>query len=727
MRYLVSAETRRVIGSVVVGTLVIVGAVVGGIAIASESASAASNPIEFVYVDGSTDNVTFVRADGTKVGTNVSADIVGPVADLDNDGRVEAPVVTSQGAIYAVDAANETQFVANSTDTSNTKLSVGDWTGDGTPEVLYANTSDNGYPYYANVSGSQPAPTRITTESAKAVLGAVDFDADGTKDVVYVTPSEDIEYYNGSTVEHIEYGNFGSDSGGLGVGAPADFDRDGVPRVPAIDGSGYPELVNASGDVEQLTSDSMDKSPVAGVDWAGDDRLEMLHLKSGNIKYTYLNGTTATVTDASGNNIGALSSAGVAGRINITESAFAITAFNATATGAQNVTVNVTTNEDLAALNVSLSGPETTSLTLADGDFQETSTDPFGYTATYNGSTDGTYTATLERAESTDGNVLTDARSEDVTVDDLGPRVEQVNVSDGDNNDLVGPNETVVANVTVSGDVDAVTVNLSAFGAGTPSTSLALDGGTTAVTLSGTADEDAAAADGNYSVMATATDAEGNADTGNSSALTLDLTAPTVDAGSNKSVTVGTTVSFSGAASDAHAIEQYVWSFGTGDSATGQSVSYTYDQAGTYTVVLNATDAAGNTGTDTLTVSVQNTTDDDSTSSGGFTNNDDDDDASGGAAVTDAPPAASTATPTPTPTATPTPTPTMTPTATPTATQTPTTTANSTSTPPVTSAATATPAVTTAAAGDDGPPARVIGAASLLLLLFVLGMYRLQQ
>ncbi|MFB6301996.1 MAG: PKD domain-containing protein [Haloferacaceae archaeon] len=700
----------RSLASLGMTVLLIVSAVGGGIAVASEPAAAASNPIEFVYVDGTTNNVTFVREDGTRVGTNVSADIVGPVSNLDGDGALEAPFVTSQGEIHVVDTANETEFVTNSTYNSNTKIGVGDWTGDGTPEILYANTSDNDYLYYANLTGT---PTQIASVSAIAALGAEDFDGDGTKDLVFVgTSSKNLKYYDGSTVTDTAYDNFGS-NGGLGAGAPADFRRDGELWVPAIDGSGYPELVNASGHVDQLTGDSMDKAPVAGVDWAGDSRLEVLHLKSGNVKYTYLNGTTKTVNDADNNNIGAVQSAGVAGRVKISETAFVITGFDATATGSQNVTVDVTTNEDLAVLNVTLSGPENATLTLADGDFRETSTDPYVYTATYNGSTDGDYAAALERAESTDGDVLTDQRSDDATVDDRLPNVTGVTVSDADGNGLVGPGETVTANVTVSGDVDSVSADLTAFGAGAPSTSLDLHGGTTSVTLSGTADEGAAAADGNHSVTATATDGEGNSDTGTSGTLTLDMTAPTVDAGDDRSVLVGSTVSFAGSASDAHSIARYAWSFGTGDSATGASVSYTYDQAGTYTVTLDATDAAGNVGTDTLTVSVQQ----------------EDDDSSGGAEWTEMPTATPTATPTSTPTATRTATTvvgiepaTATPTATPTPTATATPTANATATPTATSGQR--PGLR---AFGGGPPTSAVGASLLLLLLCLAGLYRLKE
>ncbi|MCD2200504.1 hypothetical protein LPA44_11430 [Halobacterium sp. KA-4] len=121
------------------------------------------NPIKFVYVDGDTDNVTFVRANGTRVGTNATADIIGPMADLDSDGLLEVPYVTESNDIYAVDKDNETQFIASGAFASKSKVGVSDWTGDGNPEVLYANKSDEKDIYYANISGT---PTELTSKKA---------------------------------------------------------------------------------------------------------------------------------------------------------------------------------------------------------------------------------------------------------------------------------------------------------------------------------------------------------------------------------------------------------------------------------------------------------------------------------------------------------------------------------------------------------------------------------
>ena len=48
----------------------------------------------------------------------------------------------------------------------------------------------------------------------------------------------------------------------------------------------------------------------------------------------------------------------------------------------------------------------------------------------------------------------------------------------------------------------------------------------------------------------------------------------------------------------------YAWSFGDGQTATGESVTHSYGTAGNYTVTLTVTDAYGNTGTASRTIAV---------------------------------------------------------------------------------------------------------------------------
>lgn len=72
--------------------------------------------------------------------------------------------------------------------------------------------------------------------------------------------------------------------------------------------------------------------------------------------------------------------------------------------------------------------------------------------------------------------------------------------------------------------------------------------------------------------------------------------------------TVGETVRFNGARSTASAgatIVSYVWDFGNGQTATGQSASTTYSAPRTYVVLLTVTDSFGRTNTTQQTVTVE--------------------------------------------------------------------------------------------------------------------------
>jgi len=122
---------------------------------------------------------------------------------------------------------------------------------------------------------------------------------------------------------------------------------------------------------------------------------------------------------------------------------------------------------------------------------------------------------------------------------------------------------------------------------------------------------------GTYTVTLTVTDTAGqtSTDTANVivSAAASEDAVPVADAGSDKTATVGSTVSFSGDAStDDIGIASYSWDFDESDGitseATGAAVTNAYTTAGTYTVTLTVTDTGGQTSTDTVDVVVSGTT-----------------------------------------------------------------------------------------------------------------------
>jgi len=550
-----------------------------------------SEPVKLVYVDGSTSRLTLVRADGTKVPTDASdASVVGPMADLDDDGLLEAPYVTSNGDLRAVDANNETQSLASGVATTSTKLAVGDWTGDGVPEVVYPDSNDD--IHYANVSGE---PTGVGTEAASAVLGVADFDGSGETDIVFVGTSQNLHYYDGTETVDTQYGSFGTSGA---AGAPADFYGNGTLWVPAIDGSGYPEIVNSSGSVDQFrqNSNNTEKRPVAGVDWVEGGDLELVHLQNGELAYTHTNGTVGKIRDADGDTISA-TDAGVAG-VESYPGALSVSEFEANATAGQNVTVNVTTNYDLASLNVTLGGPENATLALAD--FSETATDPYSYTATYDGSTDGEYTATLEEAAS-DGDSVSPETTDTATVDAVAPSLGSANVTDAtDGNGVVAPGDVIEVTAIASGDVDSVTADLSAFDAG--SVELAHE---SSDSYDATVEVGANATDGEQAVMVAASDGQGNTDSAETGNVTVDTDELAVSLRDGRTVEAGEEVEFSpesvdGAAGDV----DYDWTFDDGDSASGKTVTHAFEDTGSYEVTLTGEDGSGDVDTASMSVDV---------------------------------------------------------------------------------------------------------------------------
>jgi hypothetical protein len=86
----------------------------------------------------------------------------------------------------------------------------------------------------------------------------------------------------------------------------------------------------------------------------------------------------------------------------------------------------------------------------------------------------------------------------------------------------------------------------------------------------------------------------------------LDITIPIAEAGSDKEVRINEEVSFEATGStDNIQISHYEWHFGDGENETGETVTHTYTQSGTYSVNLTVQDAIGNTATDTITITVK--------------------------------------------------------------------------------------------------------------------------
>jgi len=92
----------------------------------------------------------------------------------------------------------------------------------------------------------------------------------------------------------------------------------------------------------------------------------------------------------------------------------------------------------------------------------------------------------------------------------------------------------------------------------------------------------------------------------------LDVTRPIADAGLNQTAIQNTTVRFDGQfCKDNVGIVSYEWDFGDGASGDGLTVNHLYADGGDYTVTLTVRDAANNTDSDSVFVTVLSDTDGD--------------------------------------------------------------------------------------------------------------------
>jgi heme/copper-type cytochrome/quinol oxidase subunit 2 len=116
---------------------------------------------------------------------------------------------------------------------------------------------------------------------------------------------------------------------------------------------------------------------------------------------------------------------------------------------------------------------------------------------------------------------------------------------------------------------------------------------------------------GFHTVFLTVYDEWNNSATTNVTVEAIDNTNPFADAGADQTVAIGTTVVMDGSGShDDGTIKKYNWSFdynGQKRAMNGKTISFKFDKAGTYEILLKVFDQSDNVGTDTVTITVKNT------------------------------------------------------------------------------------------------------------------------
>jgi PGF-pre-PGF domain-containing protein len=230
--------------------------------------------------------------------------------------------------------------------------------------------------------------------------------------------------------------------------------------------------------------------------------------------------------------------------------------------------------------------------TFGDGNGSMTATTSHTY------ATPGTYTATLNLSDAA-GNTAEDSRT--VTVTDV---TDPVAVTDATSS------KTVPVGTAASFDGSGSTDNV-----GVDSTEWTFGDGATAT---GATPSHTYATPGTYTAALTVRDAAGNTDTETMTVYVSDVTDPVPDAGGDRTVTAGDSVTLDGSGStDDVGVDSYTWHFADGTTAGGAAVTRTFGTAGSYSLTLTVRDGAGNRASTPFVVTAEAETASGTSGSGG--------------------------------------------------------------------------------------------------------------
>lgn len=269
-----------------------------------------------VYVEPSSGRLHSVTSSTNPRAYDVtSASVIGPQkANFDGDSALEIPYVNGTGALKLVDKNNETQtLVTSGVRESKSLVWVGSWNGTSTA-VYYASSDKN----IRRVRPGHDSTLVSKDAKAKAIAGAANIDSDASKELVYLDGSANVDYLTGEGETEKTGRGVGSNTG-YGIGVPADFDGDGVARIPIVTGSNNVALIDVDGTRTKLGG-SAEKTTVAPYDWDGDGDLEIVFLDKSSHRLKIVDGladgagsvTIETATDGDGDEITAKPGPGVA-------------------------------------------------------------------------------------------------------------------------------------------------------------------------------------------------------------------------------------------------------------------------------------------------------------------------------------------------------------------------------------------------------------------------------
>ncbi|MGL5922085.1 PKD domain-containing protein, partial [Chroococcidiopsis sp.] len=453
-------------------------------------------------------------------------------------------------------------------------LTVTDNYGDATASTRTV-VVDNVAPVVASITGD----TNVN-EGETANFGAIATDS-GNDTLTYTWNfGDDTDEVEGSDVSHI-YTNNGNYTVTLIV-----TDSDGASTTSSLNvivNNVTPTIKNVSGDTTVSEGDTGSYN-VTAIDPSNDTLTYTWNFGDGtqpvegeNVTHTWVQegnyNATVTVTDSDGATITqteAIAVSNLAPVVNAGE--------NQTTNEGQSVEFNATFNDP------GILDTHTVAWDFGDG---STTTDALNPTHTY--TQNGIYTASLTVTDN--AGAATEATVQ-VTVLNVAPTI---NTLTGDTNVNEGETANFTAEAIDPGN-DTLTYTWN-FGDDTEE----VEGSNVSHIFSN---------NGNYTVTLTVTDSDG-ATTTNTIDVTVSNVAPAIESIDIESdISEGTDASFSATATEKGSDTlTYTWDFGdASDPIEGQSVSHTFTNNGTYSIVLTVTDSDGASTSQTTEVTVKNVT-----------------------------------------------------------------------------------------------------------------------
>jgi hypothetical protein len=237
------------------------------------------------------------RVDSSQAANPIKA--IGGVTDLDGDASAEFPRVVG-GDTTTLEVPGLDQSVIASDVKSQPVAVTADVADPGrfapnAPSLYYAQSSDGAV--VRVTPQTTPGEEVFGGVTAQATVGLGDIDADGSAELIFggngpQGNSDTINFIDDDgSLEGIGVG-YGSDDS-VGLGEPADFDGNGLARVPVVTGNQRIGLVDAAGRIEIVRDATTPKAALATADIDTDGRPEIVFVDSdGSLKYVDNVGST---------------------------------------------------------------------------------------------------------------------------------------------------------------------------------------------------------------------------------------------------------------------------------------------------------------------------------------------------------------------------------------------------------------------------------------------------